>query len=142
MAKIRKRKLKKSGKVRWQVDYRDVQRRRRHRQFATRRQADDWLVNARSEVASGTHVAASESKTIQEAADEWLKDCERNGLERTTLDVYRQRVNDHIVPFIGHLKLATTTTVDAQNFYESLLDQCRSRDMVRRVRINAGAIFR
>ncbi|MBR1188540.1 site-specific integrase [Bradyrhizobium sp. AUGA SZCCT0160] len=34
------------------------------------------------------------------------------------------------------------TTVDAKNFYESLLDQCRSRDMVRRVRINAGAIFR
>jgi integrase len=141
MAAIRKRKLK-HGKICWQVDYRDVKRKRRHKQFATRRQADDWLVNARSEVASGTHVAASESKTIQEAADEWLKDCERNGLERTTLDVYRQRVNDHIVPFIGHLKLATTTTVDAQNFYESLLDQCRSRDMVRRVRINAGAIFR
>lgn len=141
MASIRKRKLK-GNKVCWQVDYRDVQRRRRHKQFATRREADEWLVNARSEVASGTHVAASESKTVQEAAEEWLKDCERNELEKTTLDVYRQRVNDHIVPFIGHHKLATMSTVDAKNFYENLLDRSRSRDLVRRVRINAGAIFR
>ncbi len=141
MASIRKRKLK-NKRVCWQVDYRDVQGKRRHKQFPTRREADDWLVDARSQVAAGTHVAASASKTVREAADEWLKDCERNGLEKTTLDVYRQRVKDHINPFIGHLKLATMTTVDAQNFYESLLDKLCSRDMVRRVRINAGAIFR
>lgn len=141
MASIRKRKLK-NRKTCWQVDYRDVKGKRRHKQFATRKEADAWLVKARSEVAAGTHVAASASRTVAEAADEWLKECERNGLEESTLAVYRQRVKDHIVPFIGHLKLAAMTTVDAKNFYESLLDQCRSRDMVRRVRINAGAIFR
>jgi integrase len=117
MAIIRKRVLR-HGKICWQVDYRDGKKKRRHKQFRTKGEANAWMVETLSAVLNGTHVAASDSKTVAEAAEEWLKDCERNQLERTTLDVYRQRVDDHVVPFIGHLKLAVMTTVDAQNFYE------------------------
>ena len=39
MASIRKRALP-SGKTAWQVDYRDNQGKRRHRQFLTKREAD------------------------------------------------------------------------------------------------------
>lgn len=141
MASIRKRTLP-SKKVVWQVDYRDNRKKRRHKQFRTRGLADDWLVSARAEIADGTHVAARDSLTVREAGEAWIKDCERNGLERSTLDVYRQRLKDHINPFIGDKKLSELTTTDAQTFYENLLDQLRSRDMVRRVRINVGAILR
>lgn len=66
-------------------------------------------------------------------ARELLSRCSLTASDVAITAAYRQRVKDHINPFIGHLKLATMTTVDAQNFYESLLDQLRSRDMVRRV---------
>jgi integrase len=141
MASIRKRTLP-SRKVVWQVDYRDNRRKRRHKQFRTKGEADDWLVKARGEVADGTHVAARESMLVRDAGDAWIKDCERNGLERSTLDVYRQRLKDHINPFIGDKKLSELSPTDAQTFYEELLEQLRSRDMVRRVRINVGAILR
>jgi integrase len=141
VASIRKRTLK-SKKVVWQVDYRDLKKKRRHKQFATRRAADDWLVTARSEIADGTHVPASESRTFKECADAWILDCQRNGLEKTTVDVYEQRLRDYIVPLIGDRKVGEFTVANCYNFYEDVLDKSRSRDIVRRVRIEVGAILR
>ena len=140
MASIRKRKLP-SGKTAWQVDYRDAENKRRHKQFATWRKADEWLVKERAQLASA-HAPAAERLMIGEAGEAWIKDCERNGLERSTIEVYEQRLRDHITPFIGDKKLYEFSTADAHDFYEALLDRLRSRDMVRRVRINTGAILR
>ncbi|MCF2521643.1 site-specific integrase [Bradyrhizobium sp. G127] len=146
MASIRKRfvtnpKTKKRT-VSWQVDYRDLKKKRRHRQFATRREADAWLVTARSEIAEGTHVPAGESPTFKEAADAWIKDCKRNGLEKTTIDVYEQRMRDYSVPLIGDRKIGELTVADANTLYEDVLEKSLSRETVRRVRIEVGAVLR
>ncbi|QOZ06664.1 site-specific integrase [Bradyrhizobium sp. CCBAU 51765] len=145
MASIRKRVLKptKTGKRKtvWQVDYKDNQGKRRHRQFPTRREADEWLVEARGEVAAGTHVAATASKTFKEVATAWIADCKANGRERTTTDVYEQRHRDYSGPLWDDRKIGTLSVADAKQLYEDILDRSRSHEIVRRVRIEVGAIL-
>lgn len=143
MASIRKRILKKTKRGRqttvWQVDYRDNQGKRRHRQFPTRREADEWLVETRGEVAAGTHVPASASKTFKEAAEAWIADCKAAKRERTTTDVYEQRHRDYSGPLWDDRKIGTLTVADAKQFYEDVLNTSRSHEIVRRVRIEVGA---
>jgi integrase len=97
---------------------------------------------ARAVVAAGTHVPASESKTFKEVAKAWIQDCKASGLERTTTDVYEQRLRDYSEPLWGDRKVGQLTTVDAKQFYEDVLDKSRSHETVRRVRIEVGAVLR
>lgn len=139
MATIRKRTLK-SGKIVFQVDYRDGEGRRKHKQFAKRKDADVWFTKMRAELLAGTHVSEGASVDVEYAAKSWLAKCRLNKLEESTLVGYEQHVDLHIVPFMGSKVLSTLDTRDAGRFYEILLENGRSPDMVRRVRISFGAI--
>jgi integrase len=135
---VRKRRL--DNGVCWQVDYRDGSGARRHRQFATKREADVFHVRARSEVAAGVHTPDSASIIVAEAAVLWLARCERDQLEPTTIAAYRQHVSLHIAPRIGSLKLARLTVPAVNAFRDQLLDDGRSRDMAKRVLSSLAAI--
>ena len=140
MASIRKRLLN-GGTVAWQVDYKDLKGKRRHKQFGRRRDADEWLVTARAEIAEGTHVASRDTITFKEAGEAWIANCCRRRLEQTTIISYRQHLDDHLYPLWQDKKLNELTKVTAQTLYEDLLEGDRSPDMVRRVRIDAGAVL-
>ena len=56
----------------WQADYRDQAGTRRCRQFAKKRDAEAFLVQAASEVSQGTHTPLSQSVTVEKAAQLWL----------------------------------------------------------------------
>ena len=58
------------------------------------------------EVSEGTHVADSDSVTVRIAGELWIKSAEAAGHERSTVESYQQRLNLHIVPFIGNQKLS------------------------------------
>src|SRR5260221_8454725 len=97
MASIRKRAWTSRGvrHAAWIVDYTD--RGRRHIQtFATRREADAAMTVIRHQVREGTHSAASTSRTVAEAAQDWLTAVELRGRERATLKEYRDHVRLHI----------------------------------------------
>jgi integrase len=130
MASIRKRTLP-SGEVRWLVDYRDTVGARRAKMFLTKREADNYLVKARGEVALGTHVADSQSVTVADAADLWVISGERDNLEPTTVRQRRQHADLHIKPLIGAIRLARLTAPGVQSFVDKLLET-RSRAMARR----------
>ena len=136
---VRKRTLD-DGRIRWQVDYRDGAGVRRHRQFPTKREADAFHVRARSEVAAGVHTPDSASITVADAAALWLTRCQRDQLEPTTVAAYRQHISLHIAPRIGSLKLARLTVPTLTTFRDRLLDDGRSRDMVKRVLSSLAAI--
>jgi hypothetical protein len=55
MSSIRKRTLP-SGQIRWLVDYRDQNGKRRAKQFETKRKAESWSTTALYEVKQGAHV--------------------------------------------------------------------------------------
>jgi integrase len=120
MATIRKRRLP-SGVTSWQVDYRDQAGARRHKQFPTRRQADAWLVQARAQVAAGTHVPDSSSATVGEACDLWIAAGELDALEESTLEQRRVHIRLHIKPAIGAIKLSRLTTPRVEQFRDDLV---------------------
>ena len=141
MASIRKRALP-SGKTAWQVDYRDNQGKRRHRQFLTKREADSFLVRARAEIADGVHTPDSTSITVFDAACLWLARCERDGLEVTTIRQYRAHVDLHITPRIGKTKLARLSAPVINAFIDQLIDDGRSMEMARRLLRSLSSIVR
>lgn len=131
MAAIRKRKLS-SGDTRWQVDYRDVSGARRHKQFTTKRDADAWLVQARADVAAGTHVPDSTSITVAAACELWLQHGRLEQLEESTLRQRKQHVELHIKPGIGNTKLAKLNTPAVEAFRDDLVASL-SRPLARAV---------
>lgn len=141
MATIRKRTLP-SGKQVWLAGYVDGGGKRRFKQFGTRKEADQFLTRARSEVAHGVHVPDSQSMTVGLAADAWLKHAEEQGLEWSTVLHYQQHVNEHIRPLIGSLRLTAVTTPRVYAFAEELREKGRSPEMVRRAVQSLGRIFR
>ncbi len=139
MATIRKRTLP-SGKQVWLAGYVDGGGQRRFKQFPTKREAEAFLLQARSQVAAGVHTPDSVSPTVAEAAELWLQRCERDRLERTTIEQYRGHVELHIAPQIGAVKLSRLTAPLVNEFVDRLLTAGRSRELCRRVLISLSSI--
>jgi integrase len=128
-------------KTAWQVDYSDQDGHRRRRNFTIRKAADAWLVGARHEVSRGVHTPISTSITVAEAGTLWIAQGEADGLEASTLMQYRQHLDYHIKPFIGGVKLAELSPGALQSFRNRLLEEGRSRAMVKRAVSSLGAIL-
>jgi integrase len=140
MASVRKRILP-SGKVVYQADYRDGGGRRRARQFEKKREADDFLLQARHEVSQGMHTPDSTSITVAEAGELWLARCRGNQRERTTLKQYRSHLVGHIVPLIGAERLSRLSTPRIEAFADELL-WSRSRVLARKVLVSFKSMLR
>ena len=139
MARIRKRNLP-SGETRYLVDYRDQNGHRRAKQFKRRKDAERWMATALWEVGQGTHTPDTASITVRQAARLWLERCERDGLEQSTINGYRQHEKYHIAPLIGDRKLSQLT-VPALSAYADELLETRSRALVKKVFSSLSAIF-
>lgn len=80
----------------------------------------------------GTHTPDSQSITVAAAAQIWLDQAAREGLEPTTIAAYEQHVRLHIVPLCGARKLSQLTKPMVEEYRDQLLDKL-SRSMARRV---------
>jgi len=120
MASIRKRKLP-SGKISWQVDYKDGGGKRRSRQFEKKAEADAFRTIALGEIQKGIHTAGGASITILEGGALWIALCERNRRERTTIAQYQQHLNLHIYPLIGGERFSRLTTPRIEKFVDELI---------------------
>ena len=139
---VRKREWTYKGETReaWVVDYVDGSGQRRNKNFKRKRDADAYANRVGAEVRAGTHTPDSTSLTIAAAGQLWLESSENLGLERTTLDFYRQHLNFHIVPLIGNTRLSQMT-VPMVRAFEDKLRIDRSPAMVRKVIGSLGAIL-
>jgi integrase len=100
--------------------------------FRTKKEAREFEASVRVDVAKGVHVPASRSITVADAAQDWLDGVRANGRERTTIDVYEQQLRLHIVPRIGHVRLAELSSPAVERFRDGLVNDL-SRPMARRV---------
>lgn len=73
------------------------------------------------------------AKTARNACDAWLKQCERNNLERATIRSYRGHVDHHIDKKIGDLLVTDLTRADVKDFLDDLQDEGLSRAMTKKV---------
>src|SRR5580700_943804 len=141
---VRKRKWttsKGESREAWVADYVDQQGARVLKTFERKKEADTFASTAAVEVREGTHVADSASVTVNEAGDLWLSSAEKAGLERTTLDQYRQHLRLHIVPFIGRTLLSKLSVPAARAFEDRLQAEGRSPTLTRYVMRSLGAML-
>jgi integrase len=141
---VRKRKwtnAKGVEKEAWVVDYVDTNGTRRLKTFPKKKDADSFALNAGVEVRDGVHVADSATVTVKEAGALWLKSCASAGLERSTLDQYKQHVSLHIEPMIGATKLSKINVPAVRAFQEQLRENARSAAMIKRVTVSLGSIL-
>lgn len=135
MASVRKRTWKAASgeaKTAWVADYFDQSGKRHLKTFGTKKAADTWLVTTRHEVVQGVHTPERDSITVAEAGALWLERGEREGLERSTLDKYRNHLDLHIKPLIGAVKLARLSAPMGEKFRDDLLGKL-SRPMAKKV---------
>ena len=125
---------------RWLVDYTDGDGRRRFETFTQKKEADAREAEVAVNLRKGTHVASTQSPTVKEAGEAWIKAADAEGLERTTVDQYRQHLDLHIAPFIGRFKLANLTASVVTAFKDTLKREGRSPAMVRKIITSLGSL--
>jgi integrase len=132
---VRKRSWKtERGEIReaWVVDYSDQLGHRHLKTFARKRDADAYHARVAVDVGAGIHTADSRSITVSEAGRLWLTSREAAGIERASLENYREYLDLHIAPLIGATKLAALTAPFVRE-YEDRLRVDRSPAMVRKI---------
>lgn len=125
----------------WVVDYTDTQAIRRLKTFDRKKDADDYALTTGVQVRDGTHVADRASVTIKEAGEQWVTAAENAGLERSTLNQYKQHLDLHIEPFLGTLLLTKLTAPATRKFEDTLRKNGRSPAMVRKVMVSFGSLL-
>ena len=141
---IRKREWKTRGgepREAWVFDYVDQAGKRHIETFKRKKDAEARKVEVLPEVKDGTHSPKSASVTVATAGEEWLESCEEAGLERTTIDQYRQHLTFHITPFLGAMKLSQLSVPGVRTFQGKLRKEGRSPAMVKRVTVSLGSIL-
>ena len=103
----------------WIVAYTDQGGKRRIKSFDRKRDADAFHASVSTDLRSGVHVPDSQSVMVAEAGRLWLKSCEAAGLERATLDQYRQHLELHIIPLVGAVKLSRLTAPMVRAFEDN-----------------------
>ena len=125
----------------WIADYYDADGDRHIRSFATKKAATDYHAKVRLDLNAGVHVAPRKSVTVADAAKAWLKAADNDGLERATIQQYKQHVNLHMAPIIGNVKLSDITPATVRRFEERLREEGRSPAMRRKVIGSLGALL-
>jgi integrase len=125
----------------WIVDYADAQGDRHIRTFERKKDADAFHASVNVEVRLGLHTSPNKSPNVGEAADLYLETCQQEGLERTTLDTYRQHIGLHIVPFLGAIRLSELTMPLVREFIDRLRRAGRSPAMVKKIIVRLGSML-
>ena len=118
----------------WIVDYTSTdpatgKRRRHNKNFPTKNAAREWWEShAAPAIRMGTHTAPSQSPTVAEAAELWLRRVELDQRERSTFDQYAGHVTHHVKPLLGEKKLADLTRPGIEDFRDQLLNRQWARD--------------
>jgi integrase len=125
----------------WVVDYLDAQGDRHIETYARRADAQARHARVQVDIREGVHTPISQSPTVVEVSEAWLRSCTYRGLERTTLDTYRQHLNLHILPLLGSTRLAMLTVPMVREFMDRLHQAGRSHAMIRKIMIRLGSIL-
>jgi integrase len=124
----------------WIVDY-SANGSRHIETFDRKKDADAFEAKVKVDVGKGIHIAPSKSVTVKEAGELWIKACEGEELERSTIASYRQELHQHIVPFLGNYRLSQLSVPMVRKFKDDLRSEKRSPAMASRVIGSLGALL-
>ena len=129
---VRKRVLK-TGRIRFVCDYKDNQGKRRHRTFGTKTEAETFSKRTNVELLDNLHVADGATISVLAAAYVWIKAGQTAGLERSTITQRLEHVELHIQPFFKLMRLTLVSIRTIRAFQTWLRANGRSEAMVRKV---------
>jgi integrase len=121
------------------ADFTDQHGVRHLKTFDRKKDADSYHASVKVNVRAGVHT--SSKMTVAQGGEQWIASGEANGLEAATLESYRQHLKDHIVPFIGAVRLSELTVPLVRTFRDKLHKANRSPAMIKRVIGDLGSIL-
>ena len=126
----------------WIADYYDADGDRHIKSFKTKKAATEYHAKVTLDLKDGVHVAVRKSVSVKDAAESWLRSADNDGLERATVEQYREHVDRHIVPIIGTLKLSNLNIPTVRNFEDKLREKGGiGAATVRKVMTSLGSIL-
>lgn len=133
----------------WMLDYKDPKTgKRKAMSFKTQAEAKEAETKMKVEVANGTHVPRSESKTVREAGERWLHvkgnpNGRHKTVEASTLRNYELHFR-YIEPALGNVKLVDLDYQTVDSFVEAKLlgEYGLSKAMARKVLVSLKSIIR
>jgi integrase len=139
---IRRRTWRTNGKSlsAYVVDYRDVDGKRRNKQFPTRKAAKYWAAQTHIDVKHGVHIPDTDSVSVEHAGKLWLAACEKT-LVRSSYERNRQHVDLHIVPLIGSTRLNQMNAPAVRAFEDRMRATGRSAALTKAVITSLGTLL-
>lgn len=92
----------------------------------TRAEVAEKLREAQNQLAAGA-VMDPGKMTVADWLNLWLESYVRPNVREATYDNYRDHLDNHLIPGIGHIKLKKLTTTDIQVFFKELLTNGNKR---------------
>jgi integrase len=88
----------------WEVDYRDVRGMRHRPLYRSEAEALEEAATRRKDLEQGLPLLDDPDLTVRGYAERWLT-CATQELEAKTRESYRQLLDGHVLPILGHVKL-------------------------------------
>lgn len=97
--------------------------RERKQGFRTKKDAEKWCTEMLNRKHKG-YIAPIESNIkFKDFVIKWFDEYKQNTLSVNTRANYKSRINTHIIPKLGHLKLDKITNIVVQDFYNTLINE-------------------
>lgn len=129
MASVRKRKWTHNGEQKdaWVCEYTDLTGTRRRKTFDKKKDADTFRQKVEREVADGVHIAESQTATVKEACELFIRHAEQRvnegRLGKSRHNSFRTIVDKYMVPHFGAKLISDFTWSDANDWHSWLLKQ-------------------
>jgi integrase len=124
-------KINRGNKTTYRVKYRDEHGKQQSKSFKTRREADDFDAQTRADKTRGVSVTRQKDRvTFRELAYQWRST--KGTLRRTTLRRIDTILERHLLPALGHKKLAHIT----RDLLQQLVNQWTNQGLKPRTILN------
>lgn len=92
-------------------------RKRKYKTFNTKQEAEEWLIKMKSEQNEGYLLDPSSIK-FKDFSMRWLKKHKKNKIAKTTYREYKFRINAHLIPAFGELKMKDIEGIHIEDYFD------------------------
>ncbi len=115
-------------------------RKRKYFYGETKQEVQDKVNTALYEQKQGK-LATGPQQTVEQYLEDWLENVHKHKIRDSSYAVYRQLLNNHVLPAFGHVKLQKLTTRHIDTLYVSKLKEGYASETIRAIHRMLHAAF-